>query len=134
VLPLDEVVGPVTVLVAEVAVVVIVPLLDTVAPPLGLRVEVENEELGVEVVVLVVHEVVVVPVEVTVVVVAAPEPELDVVEAEEVVVELAAVLEEVGVQPGRVNVPLYAPELPSTMQFLEQAASPLVSEVCQQGA
>jgi hypothetical protein len=101
---LDDVVGPVTVLEAEVEAVVIVPLLDTVEPPLGLRVEVENEELGVEVVVVVEHEVVVVTLEVTVVVVAEPE-EVDVVETEEVV-ELAAELAEVGVQPGRVNVPL----------------------------
>jgi hypothetical protein len=129
---LDDVVGPVTVLEAEVEAVVIVPLLDTVEPPLGLRVEVENEELGVEVVVVVEHEVVVVTLEVTVVVVTEPE-EVDVVETEEVV-ELAAELAEVGVQPGRVNVPLEFPEPPSTMQFLEQAASPLVSEVCQQGA
>jgi len=137
---LDEVVGPVTVLEADLEEVVIVPLLDTVAPPLGLRVDVENEELGVEVMVEVEHEVVVVMLVVTVVVATEPE-EVDVVEAEEVgvvetaeVVELAAELAEVGVQPGRVNVPLEFPELPSTMQFLEQAASPLVSEVCQQGA
>jgi hypothetical protein len=109
---LDEVVGPVTVLEAEVKAVVIVPLLDTVEPPLGLRVEVEKEELGVEVMVLVEHEVVVVTLVVTVVVDAEPEEvvdaepeEVDVVETEEVV-ELAAELAEVGVQPGRVNVPL----------------------------
>jgi len=129
---LDEVVGPVTVLEAEREAVVIVPLLDTVEPPLGLRVTVENEELGVEVMVVVEHEVVVVAVEVTVVVAAEPEEvdvaaepeevdvdaepeevdvvdaepeEVDVVETEEVV-ELAAELTEVGVQPGRVNVPL----------------------------
>jgi hypothetical protein len=102
---LDEVVGPVTVLLADLEEVVIVPLLDTVDPPLGLRVDVENEELGVEVMVVVEHEVVVVTLEVTVVVDAEPE-EVDVVETEEVVVELAAELAEVGVQPGRVNVPL----------------------------
>jgi hypothetical protein len=102
---LDEVVGPVTVLLADLEEVVIVPLLDTVDPPLGLRVDVENEELGVEVMVVVEHEVVVVTLEVTVVVGAEPE-EVDVVETEEVVVELAAELAEVGVQPGRVNVPL----------------------------
>ena len=66
--------------------------------------DVENEELGVEVMVVVEHEVVVVTLEVTVVVDAEPE-EVDVVETEEVV-ELAAELTEVGVQPGRVNVPL----------------------------
>jgi len=65
--------------------------------------------------------------------VVVAELEQDVVETEEVV-EPAAVLEEDGVQPGRVNVPLETPELPSTMQFLEQAASPLLSEVCQHGA
>jgi hypothetical protein len=101
VLLLDDVVGPVTVLEAEMEEVVNVPLLDTVEPPLGLSVTVDNEELGVLVVVE--HEVVVVTLVVTVVVVAAPE----VVDAEtEEVVELAAELAEVGVQPGRVNVPL----------------------------
>jgi hypothetical protein len=102
VLLLEDVVGPVTVLEAEMEEVVNVPLLDTVEPPLGLSVTVDNEELGVLVVVE--HEVVVIMLVVTVVVVAEPE---EVVDAEaEVVVELAAELAEVGVQPGRVNVPL----------------------------
>jgi hypothetical protein len=112
VLPDDEVVGPVTVLEAEMEEVVNVPLLDTVEPPLGLSVDVENEELGVEVLVVVEHEVVVVTLVVTVVVNVEPEEVVDAV-AEEVVdveteevVELAAELAEVGVQPGRVNVPL----------------------------
>jgi hypothetical protein len=111
VLPDDEVVGPVTVLEAEMEEVVNVPLLDTVEPPLGLRVDVKNEELGVEVVVE--HEVVVVTLVVTVVVAAAPEEVVDAeaeevvdAEAEEVVELAAAELAEVGVQPGRVNVPL----------------------------
>lgn len=41
----------------------------------------------------------------------------------------------VGVQTsaGRVNVPLWLPELPYTTQFLLQAASPVVLDVCQQG-
>jgi len=39
---------------------VIVPLLDKVEPPLGERVDVVSEELGVEVVIVVEHEVVVV--------------------------------------------------------------------------
>jgi hypothetical protein len=134
VLPLDEVVGPVTVLEAEREEVVNVPLLETVEPPVP--VTVENEE----VLVVVEHEVVVVTLVVTVVVAAEPEEVVvdaaaeEVVDAEAEEVELAEELAEVGVQPGRVNVPLEFPELPSTMQFLEQAASPLVSEVCQQGA
>lgn len=106
---LDEVVGPVTVLEAEREEVVNDPLLDTVEPPVP--VTVENEELGVEVVVE--HEVVVVTLVVTVVVAAEPEEVVVDAEAEEVVdaeaeevVELAAELAEVGVQPGRVNVPL----------------------------
>lgn len=106
---LDDVVGPVTVFEAELEEVVNVPLRDTVEPPLGLRVTVDNEWLGVEVVVE--HEVVVVTLVVTVTVVAGPEvvdAEAEVVvDAEtDVVVELAAELAEVGVQPGRVNVPL----------------------------
>ena len=38
-----------------------------------------------------------------------------------------------GVQLGRVNVPLKFPELPCTMQFFEHAASPLLSLVSQHG-
>jgi hypothetical protein len=98
----DEVVGPVTVLEAEMEEVVNVPLLETVEPPVP--VTVENEELGVEVLVVVEHEVVVVTLVVTVVVVA--EPEEVVVDAEAEEVELTVELAEVGVQPGRVNVPL----------------------------
>jgi hypothetical protein len=104
---LDEVVGPVTVLVADVDVVVIVPLLDEVKPPLGERVDVEGVELSV---LVMLADEVVVEQEADEVVEAAPEEE-DVVDAEPdvvetEVVELAAALEEEGVQPERVKVPL----------------------------
>jgi hypothetical protein len=110
----EVVVGPVTVLVAdpdpdpEVDAVVTVPLLDAVEPPDGERVDVENPELGEEV--MLADEVVVE--QVVVVVEAAPDEEEVVVgaEPEEVVetevVELAAELAEDGVQFGRVKVPL----------------------------
>ena len=104
---LDEVVGPVTVLVADVDVVVIVPLLDEVKPPLGERVDGESVELSV---LVMLADEVVVEQEADEVVEAAPEEE-DVVDAEPdvvetEVVELAAALEEEGVQPERVKVPL----------------------------
>lgn len=101
VLLLDEVVGPVTVLEAELEADVTVPLLDEVDPPVGPTLDVEQE---------VVVRMVVVMVEVAPegeeeAVVVAEAEEVDVVETE-AVVELAAALEEDGVQPGRVNVPL----------------------------
>lgn len=129
VVPLEVVVGPVTVLDPDADELVNVPLLDLVGPPLGERVDVVNPPLGEEVMVAV-----------TVVVVEAEPAAEDVVDAEpevvvvEVEVELAAALEEEGVQFGRVLVPGKFPEPPSMMQFLEQAASPLVSEVWKHGA
>lgn len=56
-------------------------------------------------------------------------------DALELLVEPAVVEEEMGVQLGRVMVPLpQPPEEHSTRQFLEQAASPEVVDVCQHAA
>jgi len=132
--PVEEVVvGPVGVLVAEP--VVIVPLLRRLDEPVPVTMlvvrELDGQKVVVKVLVVVVEPVVtvVVPVEVVV--------ELD-AELEDELVDVGAVLEEeeeIGVQLGRVIVPLpQPPDEQMTSQFLEQAASPEVVEVCQHAA
>jgi len=131
--PVEEVVvGPVGVLVAEP--VVIVPLLRRLDEPVPVTMlvvrELDGQKVVVKVLVVVVEPVVtvVVPVEVVV--------ELD-AELEDELVDVGAVLEEeeIGVQLGRAIVPLpHPPDEQITSQFLEQAASPEVVEVCQHAA
>ena len=107
------VVPPVTVVLVPVEVIVIEEV-------------VEAEELGVVVgPVLEAEETDPVPVADVVV----TEPEAEVVERDEVEVGVEVDDAEDGVQPGRVKVPLELPESPSTIQFLEHAASPAVGEV-----
>jgi len=132
--PVEEVVvGPVGVLVAEP--VVIVPLLRRLDEPVPVTMlvvrELDGQKVVVKVLVVVVEPVVtvVVPVEVVV--------ELD-AELEDELVDVGAVLEEeeeMGVQLGRAIVPLpQPPDEQMTSQFLEQATSPEVVEVCQHAA
>jgi hypothetical protein len=133
--PVEEVVvGPVGVLVAEP--VVIVPLLGRLDEPVPVTMLVVRVLDGQKVVVKV-SVVVVEPVVITVVPVEVVVLELigEVVEEEVVEVEPELVEEEIGVQLGRVIVPLpQPPDEQITSQFLEQAASPEVVEVCQHAA
>lgn len=150
--PVEEVVvGPVGVLVAEP--VVIVPLLGRLDEPVPVTMLVvrvlDGQKVVVKVSVIVVEPVViiVVPVEVVVLELVG-----EVVEEELVEVEAELVEEEMGVQLGRVIVPLPQPpdeqitsqlvqllarvfqRIDRKTYFLEQAASPEVGEVCQHGA
>lgn len=114
--------------VVKVSVTVVPPVTVVLVPVEVIVIEevVEAEELGVVVgPVLEVEETDPVPVADVVV----TEPEAEVVETDEVEVGVEVDDAEDGVQPGRVKVPLELPEPPTTIQFLEHAASPAVGEV-----
>jgi len=142
--PVEEVVvGPVGVLVAEPVVTVPLPGRPD-APPVPVTMLVvrllDGQNVVVKVSVVVVEPVVivVVPVEVVVVEPVAEVVDETVAEAlEDELVEVGAELEEeeIGVQLGRVIVPLpQPPDAQITSQFLEQAASPAVGVLCQHAA
>jgi len=135
--PVEEVVvGPVGVLVAEPVVTVPLPgKLDTPPVPVTMLVVrlLGGQNVVVKVSVVVVEPVVIVVVPVEVVVVELVAEVVDETVAEALEDELEE--EEIGVQLGRVIVPLpQPPDAQITSQFLEQAASPAVGVLCQHAA